>query len=157
MESVKSFHIDHEKLKPGIYQVRSEVFGKGLFSGTVTTFDLYFTRPNHEPPIDQAAIHTIEHLGAVYLRKNPHWKDEVVYFGPMGSRDGFRLLLWDLRFDKDKDVINLIRSMCKFILSYKGEVPGAKITQCGNYLEHNLELAKYYTEKFLRAIPDVSK
>ena len=154
MDSIKSFHIDHEKLKPGIYQVRADVFGKGLFSGTVTTFDLRFTRPNHEPPIEPAALHTIEHLGAVYLRNNPHWREDIVYFGPMGCRTGFYLLLWELRYAKDKEVINLIRNMCKYILSYKGEVPGAKIAQCGNYLEHNLELAKYYTARFLSAISD---
>ncbi len=99
------------------------------------------TAPNRQPPVDQPALHTIEHLGATYLR-NSEYRDKIVYFGPMGCRTGFYLLMFgDL---EAYDVYDLVVSMCTFILNFEGEIPGAKPEECGNYLEQNLALAKYY-------------
>lgn len=152
METIKSFSIDHRGLEPGIYISRRDVFGKGLFTGTVTTLDLRFMRPNREPPIDQAALHTIEHLGAVFFRNHPDYGDNIIYFGPMGCRTGFYLVVWELHFTKNYTATQFVEGMCRYILDFEGDIPGATINQCGNYLEHNLEMAKYYTRRFLRDI-----
>lgn len=149
MNTIKSFQIDHEKLEPGIYESRVDKIGKGFCSAYVTTYDLRFTRPNREPPIDQSALHTIEHLGAVYLRNRTGYKDNIVYFGPMGCRTGFYLILGG-KFE-EMEVVRLVESMCGYILN-STKIPGAGPAECGNYLEHNLDLAKYYIEKYLDQI-----
>lgn len=147
MEKIASFTIDHLNLFPGLYVSR-----KDRENGTfVTTFDLRFTAPNREPVIDMPALHTIEHLGATYLRNSAE-KDKIVYFGPMGCRTGFYLLMFGNL--NPEDVYQLVISMCDFILNFDGEIPGAKPSECGNYSEQNLNMAKFYTEKYKRELEE---
>ena len=145
MDKIASFQIDHFNLFPGIYVSR-----KDERDGTVvTTFDLRFTSPNREPVVDMPALHTIEHLGATYLR-NSSIKDDIVYFGPMGCRTGSYLLMFgDL---EPEDIYEDILKMCDFIIAFEGEIPGAKAEECGNYLEQNLNMAKYYVKKYKKAL-----
>ena len=147
MEKIASFTIDHTKLLPGLYVSRRDRHGDVC----VTTFDLRFTAPNREPEMDVPAIHTIEHLGATFLR-NSAVKDDVVYFGPMGCRTGFYLVMFEAL--ESKEVVDTVLSMCDFILSFEGEIPGARPEECGNYLDQNLPMAKYYTEKYRRALTE---
>ena len=145
MDRIASFSIDHLKLELGLYVSRKD-YREGL---TATTFDLRMRRPNREPVMDTAALHTIEHLGATYLRNCPR-KDEIVYFGPMGCRTGCYLVMFgDLT---SKDIYLLVMDMCRFIIGYEGEIPGAKPAECGNYLDQNLSMAKYYTRIYLDAL-----
>lgn len=145
MEKIASFTIDHLKLKKGLYVSR-----KDCQNGTVvTSFDMRITEPNREPVIDMPALHTIEHLGATYLR-NSSQKDSIVYFGPMGCRTGCYLLIFgDL---KSQDVYNLVCDMCDFIINFEGDIPGATADQCGNYSEQNLDMAKYYIRKYKKEL-----
>ncbi len=150
MERIESFKINHLILLPGLYVSRKDRRG----DCTVTTFDLRFTAPNREPPVDTPALHTIEHLGATYLR-NGERKDEIVYFGPMGCRTGFYLLAFgDLR---PQDIEKLVLGMCDFIINYEGEIPGARPEQCGNYSEQNLAMAKYYVKKYKKELTENSR
>ena len=142
MEKIESFKVNHIPLFPGIYVSRPSSHG----SVCVTTFDLRFTSPNREPVMDTPAIHTIEHLGATYLR-NCEYKSDVVYFGPMGCRTGFYLLMFNEL--ESEDIYELVNSMCKYILNFEGEIPGARKEECGNYSEQNLDMAKYYVKKYL--------
>jgi len=143
MEKIASFTIDHIKLKPGVYVSRKDRVGGGV----VTTFDLRMTSPNDEPVMNTAEVHTIEHLGATFLRNHPDWGDKVVYFGPMGCRTGFYLLLaGDLT---SRDILPLMVEMYRFIRDYRGEVPGASPKDCGNYLDMNLGMANYLAKKYL--------
>jgi len=145
MERIASFSIDHLKLEPGIYVSRKDVRD----SVTVTTFDLRITAPNREPVIDVPALHTIEHLGATYLR-NSDYKDNIVYFGPMGCRTGCYLLVFgDVA---SKELSPLILEMCDFIINFVGDIPGAKPEECGNYSEQNLEMAKFYIKRYKKDI-----
>ncbi len=142
MEKIASFTIDHIKLQPGVYVSRKDHIG----AETVTTFDIRMTSPNEEPVMNTAEIHTMEHLGATFLRNDPEWKERVIYFGPMGCRTGFYLLLaGDL---ESKDIVDLVRSMYKFMADFEGEVPGASPKDCGNYLDMNLGMAKFLAKKF---------
>lgn len=141
MKTIESFLVDHLKLEPGIYVSRVD-----RSNGTaVTTFDLRVTAPNKEPVMDVPAIHTIEHLGATFLR-NSAFKDNVVYFGPMGCRTGFYLLVFGEMVSSE--IEPLILEMCDFILNFQGEIPGATPKECGNYSEQNLSMAKYYIRKY---------
>lgn len=141
MKTIESFTINHLTLMPGFYVSRKD----SRDGVTVTTFDLRFTMPNREPVMDMPAVHTIEHLGATYLRNSARAND-IVYFGPMGCRTGFYLLMFgDL---KPEDVADDVIAMCDFILSYDGEVPGARPKECGNFSEQNLNTAKYYVQKY---------
>lgn len=143
MEKIASFTIDHIKLQPGIYVSRKDHIG----AETITTFDLRMTSPNEEPVMNTAEMHTIEHLAATFLRNDPEWKDKVVYFGPMGCRTGFYVLLaGDL---SSKDIVPLMTKMYEFIRDFEGAVPGASAKDCGNYLDMNLPMAKYLAKKFL--------
>lgn len=143
MEKIASFTIDHIKLQPGIYVSRKETVGKE----TLTTFDLRMTSPNEEPVMNTAEMHTIEHLAATYLRNHPTWKEKVIYFGPMGCRTGFYLILaGDL---ESKDIVDLMKEMWNFIADFEGDVPGASAKDCGNYLDMNLPMAKYLARKYL--------
>ena len=140
LKKIESFTVDHLKLFPGIYVSR-----KDKNNDVVTTFDLRMTAPNREPVMDVPAIHTIEHLGATYLR-NCDKKEEIIYFGPMGCRTGFYLVVFG---DKtSSEVYELIVNMCDFIINFSGEIPGAKPEECGNYSEQNLNMAKYYIKKY---------
>ena len=142
MEKITSFTIDHLRLLPGLYVSRKDRVGAEI----VTTFDLRLTRPNFEPVMNTAEVHTIEHLAATYLRNDPLWKDRVLYFGPMGCRTGFYLLMaGDL---SPRDVLELVRSCFAFSGSYQGEVPGACARDCGNYLDMNLPMANYWGKKY---------
>lgn len=143
MEKIASFTIDHIKLKPGVYVSRKDHVGDSV----ITTFDLRMTSPNDEPVMNTAEVHTIEHLGATFLRNHEEWKDKTVYFGPMGCRTGFYLLL--AGDYSSKDIVSLVIEMYEFIRDFKGEVPGASPKDCGNYLDMNLSMANYLGKKYL--------
>ena len=143
MEKIASFTINHLVLEPGIYVSRKDK----VKDAVLTTFDLRLTAPNREPVMNTAEVHTIEHLGATFLRNDPEWKDQVVYFGPMGCRTGFYMILGeDL---ESKDFMDLVTRMFEFIRDYDGEIPGAKAAECGNYLDQNLPAAKYWAKRYL--------
>lgn len=143
MEKIASFTIDHIKLQPGIYVSRKDQIGQEV----VTTFDLRMTSPNEEPVMNTAEVHTIEHLGATYLRNKEEIRDKVIYFGPMGCRTGFYLLL--AGDYASKDIVALVTEMFEFIRDYRGEVPGASPKDCGNYLDMNLGMANYLADRYL--------
>ncbi len=143
MEKIASFTIDHIKLQPGVYVSRKDAVGPEV----VTTFDLRMTSPNEEPVMNTAEMHTIEHLAATYLRNHPTYKDKTIYFGPMGCRTGFYLLLAGNH--TSKDILPLMVEMYEFIRDFEGEVPGASAKDCGNYLDMNLPMAKYLAMKYL--------
>lgn len=143
MEKIASFTIDHLKLLPGIYVSRKDKFKDVV----ITTFDIRMTRPNFEPVMNMAEIHTMEHLGATFLRNHPLYANKTVYFGPMGCRTGFYMLLEGDY--SSKDIIPLITDMFEFIRNFKDEVPGACAKDCGNYLDMNLPMANYLANKFL--------
>lgn len=146
MEKIASFTIDHIKLQPGIYVSRKDHIG----SEVITTFDLRMTSPNEEPVMNTAEMHTIEHLAATFLRNDAEWKDRVVYFGPMGCRTGFYVLLaGDLT---SQDIVPLMTKMYEFIRDFEGDVPGASPKDCGNYLDMNLNMAKYLANKYLNEV-----
>ena len=143
MERIESFSVNHLILEPGIYVSRKDEFNNVV----LTTFDIRMTTPNKEPVMNTAEIHTIEHLGATYLRNNPNWKKKVVYFGPMGCRTGFYLVLeGDLM---SADVVELVRDMFSFIADFEGDIPGAKPEECGNYLDQNLDMAKWLSKRYI--------
>lgn len=149
MEKITSFTIDHIKLQPGLYVSRKDQVGDQI----VTTFDLRLTKPNGEPVMNTAEIHTMEHLAATYLRNEPTWKDRVLYFGPMGCRTGFYLLMkGDI---SSRDVLALVRSCFRFIGEYAGEVPGACAKDCGNYLDMNLPMANYWGRKYAALLENI--
>lgn len=142
MDRIASFCVNHLELFPGIYVSRRDQ-KNGV---VVTTFDLRITAPNREPVMDQPALHTLEHLGATFLR-NSSRKDEIIYFGPMGCRTGFYLVMFgDL---ESSDVAPLVKEMLEFVIGFEGAIPGASAAECGNYLEQNLNMAKFYAKKYL--------
>ena len=149
MEKITSFTIDHIKLVPGLYVSRKDLAG----DTTVTTFDIRVTNPNEEPVINTAEIHTIEHLAATFLRNHADYKEKVLYFGPMGCRTGFYLLLTGDY--ESKDILPLMKEMFAFIADFEGEVPGASAKDCGNYLDMNLPMAKYVAKKYLTDVLEV--
>ena len=151
MEKITSFTIDHIKLQPGLYVSRQDSIG----SETVTTFDLRLTSPNEEPVLNTAEMHTIEHLAATYLRNEPAWKERVLYFGPMGCRTGFYLLLAGKY--NSYDVLELVKDTFRFIADYTGEIPGASAKDCGNYLDMNLPMAKYWGKKYSRLLDNADQ
>lgn len=146
MEKIASFTIDHIRLLPGLYVSRKDHIG----SETVTTFDIRITSPNDEPVMNTAEVHAIEHLGATFLRNHPAFSDKIVYFGPMGCRTGFYLLL--AGDYTSSDIIELIREMFVFIRDFEGEIPGACAKDCGNYLDMSLPMAHYYANKYLTEV-----
>ena len=143
METIKSFTVDHKRLLPGVYVSRKDSTGHDV----VTTFDIRMTRPNFEPVMNTAEIHTLEHLGATFLRNHEEWGDKIIYFGPMGCRTGFYLML--AGDYESEDIISLLREMFEFVCHFEGEIPGAAPEACGNYLDQNLPMAKYLAEKYL--------
>jgi len=151
MEKITSFTIDHNLLQPGLYVSRKDQVG----AETVTTFDLRFTSPNEEPVMNTAEMHTIEHLAATYLRNDPVWKERVLYFGPMGCRTGFYLLLaGDYR---SADVLELVTDCFRFVRDFEGEVPGASAKDCGNYLDMNLPMAKYCAKRYVQLLEQMDE
>ena len=149
MEKIDSFKVDHTRLLRGIYVSRKDYLEKG---DVVTTFDIRMKEPNREPAIGQAAIHTIEHLGATFLRTHAEWGGRIIYCGPMGCCTGFYLLLsGDLQ---SGDIVELVKEMFAFIASYSGEIPGASAHDCGNYMLNNLPMANWEARKFLKEVLD---
>ena len=143
MEKIASFTIDHIRLQPGVYVSRKDTVG----AETVTTFDLRMTSPNEEPVMNTAEVHTIEHLAATFLRNHPVYGDKTIYFGPMGCRTGFYLLLsGDYT---SRDILPLMVQLYEFIRDFRDQVPGASPMDCGNYLDMNLPMANYLAKKYL--------
>lgn len=143
MEKIASFQVNHLTLLPGIYVSRRDCVG----TEEITTFDLRMTRPNYEPVMNTAEVHTLEHLGATFLRNHPVWKQRVIYFGPMGCRTGFYLILAGSL--NPSDIADLMREMFTFMADFEGEVPGADAASCGNYLDMNLPMAKLLARRYL--------
>jgi len=150
MEKITSFTIDHIKLQPGLYVSRKDKVG----AETVTTFDLRLTSPNEEPVMNTAEMHTIEHLAATYLRNEKNWQDKVLYFGPMGCRTGFYLLL--AGDYASTDIVALVKDCFCFIANFEGEVPGASAKDCGNYLDMNLPMAKFWGAKYASLLENIT-
>lgn len=148
MDKITSFTIDHLNLLPGVYVSRKDKAGGAV----ITTFDIRMTRPNFEPVMNTAEVHTIEHLAATFLRNHNLWKDRVLYFGPMGCRTGFYLLL--VGDYESEDIVPLMKELFTFIRDYRGEVPGACARDCGNYLDMNLPMANWLADRFLREVLD---
>ncbi len=142
METIASFQVDHTRLLPGMYISRVD--------GDVVTYDIRFIRPNTPPYLEIPAIHTIEHLGATYLRNSAH-RDGVIYFGPMGCRTGFYFLS---RGISHSDAVSLLRETMRFIAAYTGEIPGTTARECGNYLEHDLEGARLAAARMAEVLAD---
>lgn len=143
MEKITSFTIDHIKLVPGVYVSRKDHVGSEI----ITTFDLRMTSPNDEPVMNTAEMHAIEHLAATFLRNHKEFGSKVIYFGPMGCRTGFYLLL--AGDYESKDIVELVIELFQFIAEFDGEVPGASAKDCGNYLDMNLPMARYLARKYL--------
>ena len=143
MDKITSFTIDHLKLLPGLYVSRKDIAGDCV----ITTFDIRMTRPNYEPVLNTAEVHTIEHLGATFLRNHPDYRDKVLYFGPMGCRTGFYMVL--AGDYTSKDILPLVKEMYLFMKDFEGDVPGACAKDCGNYLDMNLGMANYLAKKYL--------
>lgn len=142
MEKIASFTIDHIRLQPGLYVSRKDKVG----AETVTTFDLRLTSPNDEPVMNTAEVHTIEHLAATYLRNDPVWAGKVLYFGPMGCRTGFYLLV--AGDYSSADILPLVKSCFRFVAEFACDVPGASAKDCGNYLDMNLPMANYWGRRY---------
>ena len=151
MEKITSFTIDHNRLQPGLYVSRQDKVGVE----TVTTFDLRLTSPNEEPVMNTAEIHTMEHLAATYLRNDAQWKDRVLYFGPMGCRTGFYLLL--AGDYASADVVDLVKGCFAFIRDFRDEVPGASAKDCGNYLDMNLPMANYWGARYAALLENITE
>ena len=151
MNKIPSFTINHNKLLRGIYVSRKDEIGNEV----VTTFDIRMKVPNQEPCLHNGAIHTIEHLAATYLRNDEEWKDRIVYWGPMGCLTGNYLIIkGDL---ESKDIVELMKRTFKFIADFDGEIPGQAAKDCGNYLLHDLPMAKYESKKYLEEVLNVIK
>ena len=151
MEKIASFTIDHIKLQPGVYVSRTDKIGNEV----ITTFDLRMTSPNEEPVMNTAEVHTIEHLGATFLRNHPEYKDKTIYFGPMGCRTGFYLLL--AGDYESKEIVPLVLDCFRFIRDYRGQVPGACAKDCGNYLDMNLPMANYWGRRYAELLEQIDE
>ena len=143
MDKITSFTINHLELLPGVYVSRKDPVGDSV----ITTFDLRMTNPNEEPVMNTAEMHAMEHLGATFLRNHPVFGSRIIYFGPMGCRTGFYLLL--AGDYESTDIVNLMIEMYEFIRDFEGEIPGASAKDCGNYLDMNLPMAKWLARKYL--------
>jgi len=146
MDRITSFSVDHLKLKPGLYVSRLDFVG----GNPVTTFDMRMTTPNLEPVINNPELHAIEHLGATFLRNDEKVKDDVIYFGPMGCRTGFYLIMTGEL--TPCDVLDKVKEMFNFIATFEGDIPGASPVECGNYQDLNLDMAKFYGRKYLEVL-----
>ena len=143
MEKIASFTVNHLTLLPGVYVSRKDHVGAEV----LTTFDIRMTRPNFEPVMNTAEVHTIEHLAATFLRNHKVYGDKTVYFGPMGCRTGFYLIL--AGDYKSEDIIDLLKELFVFMRDFKDEVPGAAARDCGNYLDMNLPMANWLARRYL--------
>jgi len=151
MEKIASFQVDHLRLKPGAYVSRKDKYGGAI----ITTFDLRYKEPNKEPVIDQPALHTIEHLCATFLRSHDKWNEKTVYFGPMGCRTGFYLILEGDY--KSTDIVPLLLEMYAWIEKFQGDIPGASAIECGNWREQNIEMAKWECRKYASLLKNAGK
>lgn len=145
MEKIASFTVDHLTLEPGVYV--SRVDRDPATGAAVTTFDLRLTAPNRQPVMNTAELHTIEHLGATYLRNDPEWSSRVVYFGPMGCRTGFYLVVFGEV--SSSDILPLVTGLFEFVRGFEGEIPGARPEECGNYLDQSLPMARWLAGRYL--------
>jgi S-ribosylhomocysteine lyase len=146
LKKIPSFTVNHLKLLRGIYVSRKDAVGDQI----VTTFDIRMKEPNREPVMNTAECHTIEHLGATYLRNDPAISEQIIYFGPMGCRTGFYLVMkGDLT---SRDIVPLITNLYRFMAAFEGDIPGAAAKDCGNYLDQNLAMARYESQKFLTEV-----
>lgn len=149
MKKIPSFTIDHNQLLPGIYVSRKDNVGNDV----VTTFDIRMKAPNREPALHPGALHTIEHLAATYLRNNEEWQDRIVYWGPMGCLTGNYLLMkGDM---KSEDIVKLMIDTFEFVANYNGVVPGTEPQDCGNYLLHDLPMARYEAKQYLKVLKNI--
>lgn len=146
MEKIASFRIDHTRLLPGVYVSRKD----NVSGNILTTFDLRMTRPNYEPVMNTAEIHTVEHLAATFLRNHKAYQDKIIYFGPMGCRTGFYLIM--AGDYESKDIVDLLVELFTFMSEFEDEVPGASARDCGNYLDMNLPMARYISKKYLNEV-----
>ena len=146
MKKIASFTVNHLDLFPGVYVSRKDYVGEHV----ITTFDLRMTRPNYEPVMNTAEVHTIEHLAATFLRNHKEYGEKIIYFGPMGCRTGFYLILSGDY--ESKDIIPLLQELYTFMSEFEGDVPGASARDCGNYLDMNLPMAKYLSKKYLKDV-----
>lgn len=143
MQKIASFTVNHEDLEPGIYVSRRDTVG----CETVTTFDLRLTRPNDEPVMGTGEVHTIEHLGATFLRNDPQWKDRTIYFGPMGCRTGFYAIFSGNL--NSVDVVDVVTRLFEFVRDFDGDIPGASPRDCGNWRDQNIDFARWYARRYL--------
>ncbi|MDD7708571.1 MAG: S-ribosylhomocysteine lyase [Prevotella sp.] len=149
MKKIPSFTIDHNQLLPGIYVSRKDNVGNDV----VTTFDIRMKAPNREPALHPGALHTIEHLAATYLRNNEEWQDRIVYWGPMGCLTGNYLLMkGDM---KSEEIVKLMIDTFEFVANYDGVVPGTEPQDCGNYLLHDLPMARYEAKQYLKVLKNI--
>lgn len=146
MEKIASFTVNHLNLLPGVYVSRKDNVGGNV----ITTFDLRMTRPNYEPVMNTAEVHTIEHLAATFLRNHKEYGEKIIYFVPMGCRTGFYLILAGEY--ESKDIVPLLKELYTFMSEFEGDVPGACARDCGNYLDMNLPMAKYLSKKYLTEV-----
>lgn len=153
MKQIPSFSVNHLKLKPGLYVSRVDSIGDNF----ITTFDLRITEPNKEPVLNTAEMHTIEHIGATYLRNHTDFNNNIVYFGPMGCRTGFYLILKGNYEATNTNIQELLIKMFQYISTFEGKVPGASAIECGNYLDINLPMAKYITNKYLATLKNLTE
>lgn len=142
MEKIASFQVDHLRMKPGVFVSRKDKIDNVI----ITTFDMRFKEPNKEPVMDQPALHTIEHLCATFLRSHAEWGSKVIYFGPMGCRTGFYLIL--AGDYKSEDICPLLLEMFRWIETFEGDIPGATAMECGNWREQNIDMAKWEAVRY---------
>jgi len=146
VEKIASFQVDHLRLQRGVFVSRQDRFGPTV----LTTFDLRLKEPNREPVMDISALHTLEHLGATFLRSHPQWSEKTVYFGPMGCRTGcYGIFEGSL---SSQDVLSVIREMFEWIAAFRGPIPGAAPSECGNWKDHNLEMAQWEARRYLEVL-----
>ncbi|MCR5226297.1 MAG: S-ribosylhomocysteine lyase [Eubacterium sp.] len=150
MEKIASFTVNHLNLFPGVYVSRQDKVG----AETITTFDLRMTAPNREPVMNTAEMHTVEHLGATFLRNNEKYKDQIIYFGPMGCRTGFYLVI--AGDYTSEDILPLVTEMYQFCADFEGDIPGAAARDCGNYLDQNLPMAKFISKRYLETLTNIA-
>jgi len=151
MEKIESFQVDHLRLKPGLYVSRKDKFGDLV----LTTFDLRFKEPNKEPVMDQPALHTIEHLCATFLRSHREWCEKIVYFGPMGCRTGFYIILEGDYLSAY--ILPLLLEMFEWIDKFEGDIPGASAIECGNWREQNIDMAKLESLRYANLLRNAAK
>lgn len=151
MDLIPSFSVDHTKIVPGIFESRVDTLG----GERVTTFDIRLKRPNVEPSIDPAAMHTIEHVVATYLRNHPYWKDQLIYWGPMGCLTGFYIIVKGR--PASSEMYPIILEAFRHTSAYEGEVPGATAENCGKYLMHDLPMARWEAQRYVAYLESADK